>query len=144
MVKIKRLEVKHLYMRDARVYTLNTEQNPPVLDDNGWVDFSDEPIVDIIAAENENEAVKLVSQSTGYHESNLIAEEHIVSARGLVKGHPFRFEASSYDDGEKVGINILLPDQTEALVAFDPKLMKLKLYRRNLDLDSEYTEEIDL
>lgn len=120
-------EVFHRLMRDAQVYTGDSLSDDIDLYDEehekNWQDFKRDPLVDVVLAENAFDAVSAVETETGYHASNLYAVEHITSARGeikvLNKRVPFRFEASTYDDGQLCGIEVLMPDGRTALIALN-------------------------
>lgn len=124
---MKQYEVYHRLMRDARVYCGDSlSDNIDIYDENheeNWVDFSQDPLIDVVDAEDEYEATAKVSKETGYHDGNLYAKEHVVSATGTVqvfgKEHFFRMEAGRFDEGNLTGIVILLPDGREAKLAVD-------------------------
>lgn len=106
--------VKHLHMRDAQV--LASDPDDPFTDDEEkeWRDYFDEPIIDIVWAENEDEAVERVSKDTGYHPGNLVAEQVICDASGLVRigdrKRQERIEAVSFCGDYTMGIKITRPD----------------------------------
>lgn len=108
--------VFHRWMRDAQIYTGDSDAEDVHADKNHdhWKDFESEPLIDVVDAEDEYEAVQKVAQATGCHISNLYAEEHVVSAAGEITVgddyHAFRIEASRFDDGDLTGIAVTLPD----------------------------------
>lgn len=132
---MKQYEVYHRLMRDAQVYSgdsLSDDIDPYDEDhENNWVDFSGDPLIDVVDAEDEYEATAKVANETGYHDSNLYAKEHIVSAAGKVtvfgKEHPFRMEAGRFDKGDLTGIAVTLPDGREAKIAVNRKTTELSL-----------------
>lgn len=137
---IREYEVYHRLMRDAQVYAGDSlgdgvDLNGEECQDN-WRDFSGDPIVDVVFAKSECEAVELVAKDTGYHESNLYAVEHVVdvvfSVAGLFgdtdilkdsvliqQSREFRLTGSSYDDGRLSGIEVTMPGSNRAFLGFD-------------------------
>lgn len=122
-------EVYHRLMRDAQVYTADSlckELNP--YDGDHWADFKGEPLIDIVYAASENEAVKIIEKDTGYHESNLYAIEHVVDAKAeSLDGKISKFEASCYDDGNLYGIEIRMPNGESVLICNDRSDSKNKI-----------------
>ena len=114
---MKQYEVYHRLMRDAQVYSGDSlSDSIDIYDEeheDNWVDFSGDPLIDVVDAEDEYEATAKVANETGYHNGNLYAKEHIVSAAGKVtifgKEHPFRMEAGRFDEGDLTGIAVTLP-----------------------------------
>lgn len=156
---IREYEVYHRLMRNAQVYVGDSLGRDVDLYDEehrkNWLDFLGDPIVDVIFAESEFDAVKKISEDTGYHESNLYAVEHVVDAGVFVpisdkmsasarsfpkkgdldKHHvneekiELRFTASSYDDGILSGIEIEMPDHSKMLICFDREDGQIKTVR---------------
>lgn len=132
---MKQYEVYHRLMRDAQVYSgdsLSDSIDPYDEDhESNWVDFSGDPLIDVVDAEDEYEATAKVANETGYHDGNLYAKEHIVSATGKVtvfgKEHPFRMEAGRFDEGDLTGITVTLPDGREAKIAVNRKTTELSI-----------------
>lgn len=121
---IHEYEVYHRLMRDAQVYMAEVPNDNIELNDEkyecNWVDFKGDPIIDIVFAESEDEAVKKVEEDTGYHQSNLYAIEHVVDAKMVTPdGKHMRFEASCYDDGKLCGIRVQMPDGKIVLICND-------------------------
>lgn len=117
--------VFHRWMRDAQIYTGDSDAEDVHADKNHdhWKDFESEPLIDVVDAEDEYEAVQKVAQATGCHISNLYAEEHVVSAAGEITVgddyHAFRIEASRFDDGDLTGIAVTLPDARVVHIALN-------------------------
>lgn len=130
---MKQYEVYHRLMRDAQVYSGDSlSDSIDIYDEeheDNWVDFSGDPLIDVVDAEDEYEATAKVANETGYHNGNLYAKEHIVSADGKVtifgKEHPFRMEAGRFDEGDLTGIAVTLPDGREAKIAVNRKTTEL-------------------
>lgn len=121
---IREYEVYHRLMRNAQVYTEDSSRDYIDLEDEehdwNWRDFEEDPLVDIVYAESEDEAVKIVEKDTGYHESNLYVMEHVVDVKTKVSnGKSLRFEASCYNDGILCGIEVKMPDGNMVLICND-------------------------
>ncbi len=132
---MKQYEVYHCLMRDAQVYSGDSLSDSIDLYDeehkSNWWDFSRDPLIDVVDAEDEYEATAKVANETGYHDSNLYAKEHIVSTTGMVKvfgkDYPFRMEAGRFDEGDLTGIAVTLPDGRETRIAVNRKTTELSL-----------------
>lgn len=132
---MKQYEVYHRLMRDAQVYSGYSLSDDIDLYDaeheSNWVDFSGDPLIDVVDAEDEYEATAKVARETGYHDGNLYAKEHVVGATGTVtvfgKEYPFRMEAGRFDEDDLTGIVVTLPDGREAKFAVNRKTTELNL-----------------
>lgn len=104
---LKEYEVHHLNMRDAQIF----HGDPKDIDKEGlgkgFCDFYDEPIIDIVFAKDEDDAVKKVSEDTDIHPDNLYAVEHVTSMYRKGK----RITASAYEKNGVLGVQIELPDK---------------------------------
>lgn len=104
---MREYEVHHLNMRDAQIF----HGDPKDIDNSnlekGFCDFYDEPIIDIVFAKDEDDAVKKVSEDTDIHPDNLYAVEHVTSMYWKGK----RITASAYEDKGVLGIQIELPNK---------------------------------
>lgn len=157
---IREYEVYHRLMRDAQVYAGDSLRGDVDLNDeecqSNWRDFPADPIVDVIFAKSEYEAVEKAAEDTGYHESNLYAIEHVVDAMffatelrcnadsfdigGLKQQNTeFRITGSSYDDGRLSGIEIAMPGDRKAFFGFDrlESQWKLMITESSYDTASE-------
>lgn len=137
---IHEYEVYHRLMRDAQVYIGDSLSDDIDLNDEkhqgDWRDFPGDPIVDVVFARSEYEAIKEVAEETGYHESNLYAVEHVVDAKVSTTGigsdtdslngrgrngrsTEFRITGTSYDDGRLSGIEVTMPAKVRVFLGFD-------------------------
>lgn len=123
---MKQYEVYHRNVRGAQVYRGDCSDDGicgiDIHDnDQDWVDFPGDLFIDVVDAEDEYAAILKVSESTGYHKSNLYADEHVVNASGTLEisgvKYPFSMEAGRIDDGEYTGISVNLPDGREVQIA---------------------------
>lgn len=114
----KEYEVYHKNMRDAQIYRGNADKPDMIFDTDNWEDFWVDPLLDIVWADDEIEAVKIVAKWKGIHESNLYATQHIASA--AASGDPeSRLEAFAYtDDDGTIGatISVYSADVPEASI----------------------------
>ena len=101
---LKEYAVYHKNMRDAQIYTNRGDNEDMTYDSAGWRDFTGDPLIDIVSAENEYEAVDIVAEKEGIHKSNLYAEQHIASMADENTG--LRLEAAAYKTDEEIGAEV--------------------------------------
>lgn len=131
---MRQYEVYHKNVRDAQVYREDCS-NDGICgidihnNDQGWIDFSGDLLIDVVDAEDKYAAILKVSESTGYHKSNLYADEHVVSAAGVLEvpeaKYLFSMEAGRFDDGKYTGISVILPDGRESRIAVNRKTAEI-------------------
>lgn len=149
---MKQYEVYHSNIRDAQVYKGDPLSDSVDIYDEAheydWVDFSKDPLIDVVDAEDEYDATAKVAQQTGYHVGNLYAVEHIVSATGYIeefrKEYPFRMEAGRFDDGDLTGISVTLPDGRTVKVALDRVSKQFSILVEDTDNPDSDITAIDL
>lgn len=108
---LKEYEVHTHRMRDAQIYVNPTPEDGDY--DDGWRDVDElNPILDIVFAKNEDEAVNMVAKEMEVHEDNLYAVQHVVSA----SCNQQRIEATSYmKERGKIGICVRNANTEEEL-----------------------------
>ena len=101
---MKEYAVYHKNMRDAQIYTDWNDNEDMTYDSAGWRDFTGDPLLDIVSAKDEYEAVDMVAEKEGIHKSNLYAEQHIASMADENTG--LRLEATTFKTDEKIGAEV--------------------------------------
>lgn len=97
-------------MRDAQICTKEDTEN-----DDGWIDYSNDPLLDTVYATDENAAVKQIADSMEIETDALYALQHIVSTNvpvehdGQTKNR--KFEAISFKENDMAGIKITLDNE---------------------------------
>lgn len=127
-------DVYHQYMRSAQIYAgevLSGYEPARVDTDLEWSDFLSNPLLGTVLAEDEAEAVKIVAEKRGVHMGSLFALPHVVQVSTITqveeKEYPLMFRACSFDEIDKTGINVTLPDSRDVFVFFDKIHKRLKL-----------------
>lgn len=97
-------EVYATKMRDAQICKKEDDT------DDDWMDYANDPLLDIIYAANEDDAVQQIADSMEIEKDVLCALQHIVSVDVPIehdgKATSKRFEAVSFKEDKKAGIEI--------------------------------------
>lgn len=106
----RQFEVYHSFMRDAQIYI--GDGTSEKWNESDWKDFKADPLMDIVWAEDENEAVKLVAVNEGIPEHNLYAIEHVLNLHTpLFKVgnlHPEKLEIKGTRNGHRCTMEVWL------------------------------------
>lgn len=140
--------VFHRLMRDAQIYAEDSRGDGFDPHDEGnekkWKDFQQDPLMEIIFAKSEEEAVAKVGKAYGIHVSNMYAKPVRLSVGAVLQipgsKHRFHFEAASFIGKNKSGIDITLPDGRTAIVAMDHETGQMSLTVRNEDGEEKVIE----
>ena len=111
---IHEYEVYHRLMRDAQVYIGDSLSDDIDLNDEkhqgDWRDFPGDPIVDVVFARSEYEAIK----------EGIGSDTDSLNGRGRNgRSTEFRITGTSYDDGRLSGIEVTMPAEVRAFLGFD-------------------------
>ena len=119
-------EVYAAKMRDAQICTKEDDT------DDDWVDYVNDPLLDVIYAANEDDAIQQIADSMGMEKAVLYALQHIVGVDIPVehdgKTTNKRFEAVSFKEDKKAGIKISLDNEQIMSVYIQDNRLKYRTY----------------
>lgn len=140
--------VFHRLMRDAQIYVGDSLSDGINLYgekyEKNWIDFQCDPLLDIVVAEDEAEAVSIVGKDRDIHENNMYASPVRLNVSGAFLGskeeYSFNFEATSFLGDTMAGIDIVLPDGRTARVALNRETCQMIFSVRNKDEEENSIE----
>jgi sulfur transfer complex TusBCD TusB component (DsrH family) len=125
----RQYEVYHTLLRDAQIYTgdcssdeINNHNN-----NENWRDYKGDPLMDIIFAEDEIDAINQVAAEENIHPNNLYAIKHTIIARDISNIKAGKMEASSFSENDFYGITVNLPNNKSVIIICNESNNKIEI-----------------
>ncbi|XBX10651.1 hypothetical protein QMP26_41685 (plasmid) [Enterocloster clostridioformis] len=140
----RQYEVYHSLMRNAQIY-IGNESSAEGRSESDWRDYKADPLLDIVRATDEVEAVRLVAIEERIPECNLYAIEHVLNLKTSINQtgnlYPEMFEIAGKGNGQECMLEIWLSGACICnLVITDGACHKSEL----LGLQDSMDQEIDI